>query len=94
MSKNFQLNRGVVANAVNVAGAFAGQNNVMQIISTVKLTFHKNCLIVRSTDNEAALRMVVDLGYNVDEKTEVCVDKNILARALNVIREDTIFIIK
>lgn len=90
MSKKFQLNRGVVANAVNVAGAFAGQNNVMQIISTVKLTFHKNCLIVRSTDNEAALRMVVDLGYNVDEKTEVCVDKNILARALNVIREDTI----
>lgn len=90
MAKTFQLNRGVVANAVNVAGAFAGQNNVMQIISTVKLTFHKNCLIVRSTDSEAALRMVVDLGYNVDEKTEVCVDKSILSRALNVIREETI----
>lgn len=90
MEKRFPINRGVALNAINVAGQLAGTNNVLQIASCVKLTFNKNSLTIRSTDTENAMKMSVELGYEVEEKTEICVEKAVLQRALQVIGNDTV----
>lgn len=90
MEKRFKLNRAVMVNAINIAGQLAGTSNVVAIAKCVRLTFNKNTLVIRSTDTASTLRMVVDLGYDVPEKTDICVEKELLMRTLRVISDEEI----
>jgi DNA polymerase III subunit beta len=90
MEKRFKLNRAMMVNAINIAGQLAGTSNVVAIAKCVRLTFNKNTLVIRSTDTASTLRMVVDLGYDVPEKTDICVEKELLMRTLRVISDEEI----